>query len=110
MDRFIAACAGEDLEGLARTLHPDVRGWATFDDETVGYANGIDACAVRAVFFFGPRSGSILTPLPLDDGVAVLATRNGEPVALMRFELAEGLVHSMHTVLLPASLPQASDR
>ena len=110
VERFIAACAGEDLEGLAQTLHPDVRGWATFDDETVGYATGIDACAVRAVFFFGPRSGQILAPLPLDDGMAVLATRNGEPTAMMRFEISDGLVHSMHTVLLPASLPQDSRR
>jgi RNA polymerase sigma-70 factor (ECF subfamily) len=110
VERFIAACAGEDLEGLAQALHPDVRGWATFDNETVGYAAGIDACAVRAVFFFGPRSGQILAPLPLDDGMAVLATRNGEPTALMRFEVRDGLVHSMHTVLLPASVPQDSSR
>jgi len=110
VERFIAACAGEDLQGLARTLHPDVQGWATFDGKTVGYATGIDAVVVRAIFFFGPRSGQILAPLPLDDGMAVLATRNGEPTALLRFEFSDGLLHSMHTVLLPASVPQESSR
>ena len=28
VERFIAACAGEDLQALAQTLHPDVQGWA----------------------------------------------------------------------------------
>ena len=66
---------------------------------------------MRAVFFFGPRSGSILTPLPLDDGMAVLATRNGEPVAMMRFDVSPTASSTPCTrCLLPASLPQASDR
>ena len=76
----------------------------------MGYATGIDACAVRAVFFFGPRSAQVLAPLALDDGMAVLATRNGEPTAMMRIDVRDGLLHSMHTVLLPASLPQEASR
>jgi len=105
VERFIAACDGEDLQALAQTLHPEVKGWATVDGETVGWASGIDAVAVRTLFFFGPRSGWSLAPLALDDGIALLATRDGEPVAVARVEVREGLLHSMHTVLLPASLP-----
>jgi RNA polymerase sigma-70 factor, ECF subfamily len=110
VERFIAACAGEDLDALARTLHPEVQGWATVDGETIGFAAGIDAVAVRALFFFGPRSGWSLAPLALEDGMALLATRDGEPVAVARVEIRDGLLHSMHSVLLPASLPPSRSR
>lgn len=102
-ERFAAACAGDDLEALARLLHPDVKGWATIDGETVGYGAGIDAIAVRGLFFLGPRSGWHITPMPLDDGLGLLATRDGEPTAVIRLDVRDGLVHSLHTVLLPAA-------
>jgi RNA polymerase sigma-70 factor (ECF subfamily) len=102
VDRFIAACAGDDLEGLARTLHPDVEGWATVDGERVGWATGVDKVAVRMLFFWGPRSGCTLVPLPLEDGTAILATRDGEPVAVARVRRRDGGIGSLHTVLLPA--------
>jgi RNA polymerase sigma-70 factor (ECF subfamily) len=102
VERFIAACAGDDLQALARTLHPEVSGWASVDGERVGWATGIDKVAVRMLFFWGPRSGSRLVPLPLDDGMAILATRAGEPVAVARLEFRDGLVLSLNAVLLPA--------
>jgi RNA polymerase sigma-70 factor (ECF subfamily) len=109
-ERFIAACAGDDLEGLARTLHPDAQGWATVDGETVGYGAGPDALAVRGLFFLGPRSGWRLAPMLLDDGIALLATRDGEPTAVIRLDIRDGLVHALHTVLLPAAQPRAPGR
>jgi RNA polymerase sigma-70 factor (ECF subfamily) len=102
VDSFIAACAGGDLEALTRTLHVDVSGWATVDGREVGYAEGIDAVAERLVFFLGPRSGWLLSPLPLDDGMAVVATRDGEPVAMLRLDISDGLITAMRGVLLPA--------
>lgn len=102
VESFIAACAGGDLEALARTLHVDVSGWATVDGAQVGFAEGIDAVAERLLFFLGPRSGWLLSPLPLDDGMSVLATRDGEPVAMLRLNITDGLIRAMHSVLLPA--------
>lgn len=102
LERFIAACAGGDLEALARTLHPDVSGWATVDGRRVGFAAGIDTVAERLLFFLGPRSGWLLSPLPLDDGMAVVATRKGEPVAIARLDISDGLIQALHTVVLPA--------
>lgn len=104
--RFVAACAGDDVEALARLLHPQVEGWATFAGERVGYAAGVDAVAVRTLVFLGLRSGWSLAPLLLDDGIALLATRGGEPVAMVRLEIRDALVHSLHSVVLPASPPQ----
>jgi RNA polymerase sigma-70 factor (ECF subfamily) len=100
-DRFIAACAGGDLAALARTLHGDVSGWGTRDHRRVGFAQGVDAVAERVLFFLGPRSGCVLSPLPLDDGIAVVASRGGEPVRLVRLDISDGTVHSMHAVVLP---------
>lgn len=101
-ERFIAACSGGDLEALARILHPDIAGWATVDGSRVGFAAGVDACSERTLFFLGPRSGWLLSPLPLEDDVAVLATRHGEPVAMIRAEVSGDRIRSIHAVLLPA--------
>jgi RNA polymerase sigma-70 factor, ECF subfamily len=102
VETFIAACEGGDLEALARTLHVDVAGWATVDGEEVGFAEGVDNVAERLLFFLGPRSGWLLSPLPLDDGMAVVATLDGEPVAMLRLDITNGLIHAMRGVLLPA--------
>lgn len=103
-ERFAAACAGDDVEALARLLHPDVEGWATIDGKRVGYGHGVDSLAVRTLFFLGPRSGWILAPLVLDDAMALLATRAGEPVAVVRLEIRDGLVHRLRSVVLPQAL------
>ena len=105
-ERFAAACAGDDVEALARLLHPEVEGWATLDGERVGYGAGVETLAVRTLFFLGPRSGWRLAPLPLEDGIALLATRAGEPVAVVRLDIRDGLVDALHSVLLPAALPE----
>lgn len=105
-ERFAAACAGDDVEALARQLHPEVEGWATSDGERIGYGAGADTLAVRTLFFLGPRSGWSLAVLPLDGGVAVLATRDGEPGVVVRLEIRDGLIHALHSVVLPATLPE----
>ena len=101
VDSFIAACAGGDLEALTQTLHTDAAGWATVDGRRVGFAEGIDTVAARIMFFLGPRSGWLLSPLPLDDGIAVVATRNAEPVAMLRLNISDDRIRSMHAMLLP---------
>ncbi|MGH3357501.1 MAG: sigma-70 family RNA polymerase sigma factor [Nocardioidaceae bacterium] len=101
-ERFIAACSGGDIEALARTLHADVFGWATDDGRRVGFAEGIAAFSERLLFFLGPRSGCVLSPLPLDDGMAVVATRAGQPVVVVSLDIADDHIRSVLAVLLPA--------
>jgi RNA polymerase sigma-70 factor (ECF subfamily) len=100
VDRFIAACAGGDLDALARVLHPDVSGWATARGERVGFDVGAERVAAGSLRYLGPGSGWILAPLALDDGMAVVATRDGDPVALIRLLITDGLIAGIHTVLL----------
>jgi RNA polymerase sigma-70 factor (ECF subfamily) len=100
VDSFIAACAGGDLDALARVLHPDVSGWATFHGERLGFGAGAERVAAGSLRYLGPGSGWTLAPLALDDGMAVVATRDGDPVALIRLLITDGLIAAIHTVLL----------
>jgi RNA polymerase sigma-70 factor (ECF subfamily) len=104
VERFVAACAGGDLDALARVLHPDVSGWATLGGERVGSDTGVASVAAGSLHYLGPHSGWRLVPLALDDGMSVVATRDGDPVALIRLLIADGLVTEIHTVLLPTVL------
>jgi hypothetical protein len=51
-----------------------------------------------------PRSPfwAVSVTAPLDDGMAVLPTLDGEPMAMQRLDLVEDRIRSMHSVLLPA--------
>ena len=100
VDSFIAACAGGDLDALARTLHPDVSGWATLDGRRVGFDVGAERVAAGSLQYLGPQSGWTLAPLALDDGMAVVATHDGDPVALIRLLVRDGLIAAIHTVLV----------
>jgi len=99
VDRFVAACDGGDLDALARTLHPDVAGWATWHGERVGSDVGAARVAARTLVYLGPDSGWTLTPLPLEDGMGVLAVQDGEPVAVVRL-VVDGRIAAVHSVLL----------
>jgi RNA polymerase sigma-70 factor (ECF subfamily) len=99
-DSFIAACAGGDLAALARVLHPDVSGWATVRGRRVAFAVGAERIARGSLRRLGPQSGRTLAPLPLDDGMGLVATWRGAPVALIRLGITDGLITEIHTVLL----------
>jgi RNA polymerase sigma-70 factor (ECF subfamily) len=105
VDSFIAACAGGDLGALVRILHPDVSGWATVRGERIGFDDGVGRVAAASLRYLGPGSGWTLATLALDDGMAVVATRGGDPVALIRLLIVDGLIAGIHTVLLPATPP-----
>lgn len=101
-DRFLAACAGGDLDALAAVLDPDVSGWATLDGAQLGFASGVDDVGQRLLHFLGPHRDIQLTALPLEEGVGVLAVRRDTPYALLRLEIGGGLVRAIRTVLLSA--------
>ncbi|MEV0890889.1 sigma-70 family RNA polymerase sigma factor [Promicromonospora sp. NPDC050262] len=101
VDTFIAACAGGDLAALVRILHPEVSGWATLRGERVGFDVGAERVAAGSLHYLGPTSGWTLAPLLLDDGMALVATRDGAPVALIRVLVVDGLITAIRTVLLP---------
>lgn len=100
-ERFVAACAGGDIDALLQVLDPEASGWATVDGRRVGFTEGADRIAERALVFLGPRRGADLLPLPLEGGMAILASRRGHPVAAVRLDIAGGRIHAMHAIVLP---------
>jgi RNA polymerase sigma-70 factor (ECF subfamily) len=100
-ERFAAACAGGDLAALLLELDPGVSGWATVDGRRVGFAEGAETVAERVLLFLGPQHGVRLLPIPLEGGMAILATRREDPVAVVRLDVEGGRVVRMHAIVLP---------
>ena len=101
-ERFRAACAGGDLTALIEVLDRDVTGWALVHGRRAGAVEGAEAVAERTLLFLGPDTGWELALVPFDRGMAILATRRAEPIALIRLEIAESRVVALRAIVLPS--------
>lgn len=89
-ERFIAACAGGDLDALLAILEPDVVGEATLvDGARLGRNVGADAVASGALRFFGPRSGTTLIPVPARDEPCIVAVGHDGVFAVVTMETSD---------------------
>ena len=99
-ERFVAACAGGDLAGLVAVLDPDVDGEAIL----LGHGPLVEAAgraevAERLLALFGPGSRRRLAAVPLGDAGGVIAfdETRGRVVAVVRLDVAGGMVRHIHT-------------
>jgi RNA polymerase sigma-70 factor, ECF subfamily len=99
-ERFVAACDGGDLAALMAVLDPAVDGEAIL----LGHgpllaAAGRAEVAERLLALFGPGSHRRLMALPLGDAGGAIAydVARGRVVAVVRLDLAAGLVRHIHT-------------
>ena len=101
-ERFIAACAGGDLEALMELLDPDVVGEADLGD---GYPRplqaGQDRVARNLLRFFGGAGGVTLVSHPVNGQLGVLAYRNATLVAVMSMATTDGRINDIHAVADP---------
>lgn len=96
-ERFVAACESGDLDTLAAVLARDVWGAAPgFGRERV--VTGIDRVAAGVMRFLGPQSGHALSVVPLGDEVAVLGTRDAEPVLVVRLQVEGDRVQALRAM------------
>ena len=98
--RFIAACAGGDLEALMALLDPDVAGQADIGrplEPVVGREN----VGRRAIALFGPGSGTTLVSIPVNGEPGILVSREGEVFALVVLTTRNGLVEHLHAIADP---------
>jgi RNA polymerase sigma-70 factor, ECF subfamily len=101
-ERFIAACAGGDLQALMDVLDPNVAGVATLLGRgPIVEAEGAGEVAARILVLFGPRTDSVLVPIPLDDGQGLIAFRWGRVVALIELDVVDGRVHHIDSHVCP---------
>ncbi len=101
-ERFIAACAGGDLRALMAVLDPDVAGVATLLGRgPIVESNGAEEVAGRLLVLFGPRTDSVLVPIPLDGAQGLIAFRWGRVVALIELDVVDDRVHHIHSHVQP---------
>jgi RNA polymerase sigma-70 factor, ECF subfamily len=104
-ERFIAACAGGDLEALLALLDPGVSGKAEIGGRIgVRILTGRDAVAAGLLQFFGPASSTTLLSLPVGPRAGVVALRNGRVAAIVTLTIHNGQVGHIDSLADPARL------
>jgi RNA polymerase sigma-70 factor (ECF subfamily) len=107
-ERFIAACAGGELEELLALLDPEVAGHAELGVMPHVDVEGRENVAPRVLALFGPQTGSTLVSVPINGEPGVLAFRGGRPFALMVLRTKNGLVDHISSVADPRQLAYLS--
>ncbi|MFE2066452.1 RNA polymerase sigma-70 factor [Streptomyces sp. NPDC059467] len=112
-ERFLAAAAEGDLEGLMSLLAPDVR--------LVSDGGGKATAALRVIvtpakvgrFLLGVArkegAGMSLRFLEINGGLAVLLLAEGEPDSVLQLDVADGLVRTVHIIRNPDKLRSLAD-
>ncbi|MEV0374625.1 RNA polymerase sigma-70 factor [Streptomyces sp. NPDC050636] len=107
-ERFLAAAAGEDLEGLLSLLAADAR--------LVGDSGGKAKAPLRIIespdkvarFLVGiaksPAPGMEFTLLELNGGIALLAHYGGKPDCVIQLGIDDGRIHTVYIVRNPDKL------
>src|SRR3954468_24910721 len=107
-ERFIAACAGGNLEELLAVLDPDVAGHAEIGIIPHVDVEGRENVAPRVLVLFGPQTQSTLVSIPVNGEPGILALRNGHPFALMVLRTRNGLVDHISSIADPRQLAYLS--
>ncbi len=102
VERFIAACAGGDINDLVAVLDPDVDGHA----ELIGFGPIVDergrpAIAQRLLGLFGPGTEARLVPVSVEGEAGVVAYVRGRLAALVRLHSDEGRIRHLRAYVLP---------
>jgi RNA polymerase sigma-70 factor (ECF subfamily) len=109
-EKFIAACAGGDLDGLLGVLAPDV--WGDFDAGPDGKAIGVIHGAVRVarhlLHYWGP--GTTLVTHPVAGQPALLGFTGRELTGVLVFTMRDGKIGAVHVIGDPRKLSLASSQ
>ena len=103
--RFIAACAGGDVDSLLEQLDPDAVGDADLGPGTVHTpVHGRDEIAPNVLKFFGPKSRVTLVSQPINGNPGVLAFRSQRLIGMLAMKLRDGLIYDLHSIVDPEKL------
>jgi RNA polymerase sigma-70 factor (ECF subfamily) len=104
-ERFIAACAGGDLDGLLAILDPDVSGEADIGGALGTITvRGSAQVAANTLRFFGPNAAATLLSLPNGDGAIVVGLRHSRVFAVLSLMVRDGRVVHIDGVVDPRKL------
>ena len=109
-EKFIAACAGGDLDGLLEVLAPDA--WGDFDGGPAdprgpGLTHGAVRVARRLLYYWGPSA--TLVSHPVAGQPALLAFRGRDLAGLLVFTMSSGgqqsdTIEAVHVIADPRQL------
>jgi RNA polymerase sigma-70 factor, ECF subfamily len=104
-DRFIAACASGDLDGLLRVLAPDA--WGDFDagpagPRVPGVVRGAVQVARHLLHFWGP--GNTLVSHPVGGQPALLGFTGRQLTGVLVFTMRGDVIQAVHVIADPRTL------
>jgi RNA polymerase sigma-70 factor, ECF subfamily len=106
-ERFIAACAGSDLQPLLDVLDPVVVGWVDLGRITSAIpqpAVGAAEVATGVMTFFGPASRAKLSLAIVNGQTGIIASVKGRPTAVMVFYVRDALITAVYAIADPDKL------
>ncbi|MFI9816820.1 RNA polymerase sigma-70 factor [Saccharothrix variisporea] len=108
-DRFIAACAGGDLNAVMELLAPDVTAWSDGGGKVTAALRPLHGPDHVARWFLGvlakPQSAGIaLEPTTINGELGVLFTLGGTPVGALTYDVADGLLQNLRLQVNPDKL------
>jgi RNA polymerase sigma-70 factor (ECF subfamily) len=105
-ERFIAACAGGDLDTLMHLLDADVAGQVDLGPDLAPAPAQVGRARVARslIFHFGGASGVTLVSQLLNGWPGVLAFKGGRLYALAVLQTRDGLINDIHAVRNPRTL------
>jgi RNA polymerase sigma-70 factor, ECF subfamily len=110
-EKFIAACAGGDLDGLLAVLAPDA--WGDFDagpeaPRAPGVIHGAIRVARHLLHYWGPAT--TLVTHPLAGQPALLGFTGRELSGVLVFTMADGKIQAVHVIVDPRKLGAVSSQ
>ncbi len=110
-ERFIAACANGDLDGLLAVLAPDA--WGDVDQGPAAarrhvLVTGADRVGRNVLRFWGP--GMTLVSMPAGAQPAALGFAGRELAGILAFTMRAGQIQSVHVITDPAKLSFLTDQ
>lgn len=107
-ERFLAAAAGEDLQGLIGLLAQDARLVGDSGGKAKAPLRVIESAEKVARFLRGVATSSLsgmgLTFLEVNGGTAALLTMDGRPDTVIQLDIADGRVQTVYVVRNPDKL------
>ncbi|WP_329247889.1 RNA polymerase sigma-70 factor [Actinoallomurus sp. NBC_01490] len=107
--RFIAACAGGDLNAVMELLAPDVTAWTDGGGKVTAARRPLHGDSQVARWILGvlakpESSGIVPEPAVINGELGILCTVDGVPVAVLTYGIADGRLHDLWFQVNPDKL------
>ncbi|MFF4330594.1 RNA polymerase sigma-70 factor [Streptomyces sp. NPDC001591] len=108
-ERFLAACAGGDINAVLEMLAPDVTAWSDGGGKVSAARRPLHGPDHVARWLFGvlakpANAGLTVTPTLINGELGILAELGGTPMAALTYDLEDGLLRNLRVQINPDKL------